>query len=87
MAAPTPPPTTPYQLGPTSSFTEPQRRELNAILLRISTDVAKAAVGQVISGGIVDRPDPGTLNRLYVQDDAAGPHVFLDTGVFWYTVL
>lgn len=71
-----------FQLGPTSSFTAAQRRELNALLLRMS-----AAIPNVLSGGLADRPDPGTLNRLYVQTDAAGPHLYLDTGFAWFTIV
>ena len=71
-----------FQLGPTNAFTTEQRRELNNILTRVSQ-----AVTNVIFGKLDDRPDPGVANRIFIQTDANGPHVFLDTGVFWYVVL
>ena len=71
-----------FQLPPSGAFTEAQRRELNALLGRISQTTAP-----VIFGALSDQPPPGMPGRLFVQTVGGAIHLSLDTGTVWLVIV
>lgn len=72
------------QLAPTPSFTEPQRRELNALLLRIP----QSDTGTVLFGRLLDRPAFGVSGRFFVAlDQLPGNRLSVDTGSAWFQLV
>ena len=76
-----------FQLAPTGSFTEAQRRELNAIFLRQSQAVTTILFGLSIE----QRPDAGIPNRIWISTNEppipGTKALYLDTGLLWVQIL